>query len=133
MSSYVANAVDYYDKIYDLVHSQSEWSQKTFGSDEERGPVGALRHLEIEAREACEEWRFYRSGQSELQDVKEEFADCFLLLLDASRRAGLSFQELLDAAVAKHEKNKRREWPKVEAGGESPVLHVKDEVAVGNE
>lgn len=131
--SYSACAIDLHEKITDLVRSQSEWSQKTFGSDEERGPVGALRHLEIEAREAYEEWRFYRSGQSELQDVKEEFADCFLLLLDASRRAGLSFQELLDAAVAKHEKNKRREWPKVEAGGETPVLHVESGAIVGNE
>lgn len=131
--SYSACAIDLFDNIADLVHSQSEWSQKTFGSDEERGPIGALRHLEIEARETCEEWRFFRSGKSDRQSVNEEFADCFLLLLDASRRAGLSFRELLDAAIAKHEKNKRREWPKIEAGGESPVLHVKDEVVVGNE
>lgn len=131
--SYFACAIDLFEKITDLVNSQSDWSQKTFGSDQERGPIGALRHLEIEAREAYEEWGMYVSGNSDLLSVKEEFADCFLLLLDASRRAGLSFHELLDAAVAKHEKNKRREWPKVEAGGETPVLHVESEVVVGNE
>jgi hypothetical protein len=58
--------------------SQMTWSQATFGSDEVRGPIGALRHLEKEAKEA----------QDATGDIVE-YADCLLLLLDASRRGGV--------------------------------------------
>ena len=37
-----------------LATDQSQWSQQTFGTDEERGPVGALHHLAREAVEAAE-------------------------------------------------------------------------------
>ena len=131
--SYSACAIDLFDKITDLADSQSKWSQETFGSDDRRGPIGALRHLEIESRETCEAWTSHVNGTSSMPQVREEFADGFLLLLDASRRAGISFHELLDAAIAKHEKNKRREWPKAESCGEKPVFHVESEVVVGNE
>ena len=33
---------------------QAEWSRATFGSDTERGPLGPLKHLEKEAKEAQE-------------------------------------------------------------------------------
>ncbi len=92
--------VDFADKFSDLVRDQSEWSQATFGSDSERGPMGALKHLEKEARE-CQE----AVGTPEL---REELADCLLLLLDASRRAGIKPMQLVEAAQAKMVKNKQR-------------------------
>ncbi|HEX8913394.1 MAG TPA: dATP/dGTP pyrophosphohydrolase domain-containing protein [Humisphaera sp.] len=92
---------------------QAEWSQETFGTDAERGPAGALKHLAREAGEAL------RSPTD-----KAEYADCLLLVLDAARRAGLAAGELLDAAAVKLEVNRQREWPPPAAGDE-PVEHVK--------
>lgn len=93
-----------------LASRQSEWSQRTFGKDAERGPMGALKHLECEAREA----------QKNPTD-KSEYADCLLLILDASRRAGMSIRDLLKAAEAKQEINEKRTWAKPTS--DEPVFH----------
>lgn len=37
--------LDFVDDFTRLNTELSEWSQKTFGSDDERGPIGALKHL----------------------------------------------------------------------------------------
>jgi len=63
------------------------WSRKTFGSDQERGPIGPLKHLAKEANEAIAE-----------PGSLVEYADCLIILFDATRRAGFSCQELVDAA-----------------------------------
>lgn len=92
--------VDLGQSLDDLARDQAEWSQKTFGADAERGPEGALRHLAKEAEEALAKPR----------DLVE-YADCLLLLLDASRRAGFTPLQLLKMAQWKMEKNKLRKWP----------------------
>ena len=102
--TYLHSMIDFADKFGDLVIDQAKWSQETFGSDTERGPMGALKHLEKEARE-CQE----AVGTSE---IKEELADCFLLLIDASRRSGIKPMQLVEAAQQKMIKNKQRNWPK---------------------
>ncbi len=101
-------------RLRELWVSQSEWSQKTFGTDQERGPIGALKHLEREAKEAWE-------NPSDIV----EYADCLLLILDASRRAGFALEALVDAACAKHEVNKGRTWP-APAEGDEPTEHVRE-------
>lgn len=88
----------------ELFRDQSKWSQETFGSDSERGPLGAIRHLAKEAVE-CEK----AVGTPHLQ---EELADVLILFLDASRRAGYRPLEIVVSAIAKMEKNKQRTWPK---------------------
>lgn len=102
------------EAFYDLAEDQSAWSQETFGSDKERGPVPSLKHLEKEAREA----------QQKPFDA-EEHADCFLLCLDSARRAGFSPALLIQAAELKMEKNKRRRWPSPHPT--EPVEHVRSE------
>lgn len=89
------------DRLTDLAGDVSKWSQDTFGTDSERGPVGSLCHLEKEAKEA----------QAKPYDAAE-YADCFLLILDAARRAGLTPLALVKAAQAKMTVNKSRQWPK---------------------
>lgn len=92
------------------------WSQQTFGTDQQRGPLGALKHLEkeaVEAQEACQ-------GRGDLQ---EELADCFLLILDASRRAGMQPPQLIEAARQKMEINKTRHWPA--PVDDTPTEHVR--------
>jgi NTP pyrophosphatase (non-canonical NTP hydrolase) len=115
MSSFFHSMVDFADKFTDLIRDQADWSQATFGSDSERGPMGALKHLEKEARE-CQE----AVGTPEL---REELADCLLLLLDASRRAGIKPTQLIEAAQAKMVKNKQRTWSKPTS--DEPVEHVR--------
>ena len=100
-------------RLLDLVRDQSDWSQQTFGSDSERGPIGALRHLEKEAREA-----------QATPDDPFEYADCLLLVLDASRRAGWQIADLLTYADEKMKINKKRVWP--ESAGDDPVEHLKN-------
>ncbi len=111
MSSYVATSLDFAEKFRDLVSDQAEWSQRVFGSDQERGPIGALKHLALEAIEAQND------------PVAEELADCFLLILDAARRAGIKPMQLVEAAQAKMVKNKARQWPK--PINDEPVEHIK--------
>lgn len=105
MFSHATRALNFYDKLSDLVMDQSKWSQATFGSDSERGPLGALKHLEREAVEAQE------ALDVSSEETLVELADCFLLLIDATRRAGFKVGDLVDAAIAKQKVNESRDWP----------------------
>lgn len=107
--------MDFCDKLADLIDDQAEWSQKTFGTDTERGPIGALKHLAKEAEECIE-----AVGTPE---YATELADCFLLLLDAGRRGGVPLSRILTAAQAKMIENKARVWPKPTS--DEPVEHVR--------
>lgn len=104
--------VDLGADLWSLARKQSEWSQETFGTDAERGPVGALRHLAKEAIEAAEN-----------PTDRTEYADCLLLILDASRRAGIRLHDLIKEADKKLEINKQRTWPKPTS--DEPVEHVR--------
>lgn len=110
--SFLTTLIDMGDAVHDLASELSEWSQATFGTDAERGPLGALKHLEKEAREA----------QADPTDVAE-YADCLILTLDAARRAGFKPLELFRAAYQKLQVNKARTWPKPTS--DEPVEHVK--------
>lgn len=99
--------------LFSLCDRLSIWSQITFGNDEARGPMGPLKHLEKEAREA----------QSAPDDIVE-YADCLLLILDASRRAGIAPWKLVAAAHEKLTINEERDWP-AEITDE-PVEHIRD-------
>lgn len=99
--------------LYALWKSQSAWSQATFGSDNVRGPIGVLKHLEREAREA-----------QAAPDDAAEYADCLLLILDAARRSGLDFDALVEATWAKHRVNVGRIWPVSDVDDE-PIEHVR--------
>ena len=103
------------DLLLRLAGDQSEWSQKTFGTDQECGPLGALLHLEKEAREA-----------QESPDDPSEYADCLLLIIDAARRAGISVTQLVQHAQAKLEVCRQRKWPKPEHP-DQPVEHIREE------
>lgn len=81
---------------------RKKFSQKAFGSYTERGPDGPLTHLLDEVKEVL----------AEPKD-KTEYADCFLLLVDAYDRAGLGdLFDLINQAKIKLEINKNRKWEK---------------------
>lgn len=91
---------------------QALWSQATFGRDFERGPIGALKHLEKEAKEA-----------QESPTDRHEYADCFLLILDAARRAGISVFDLIEASKEKMVINRKRTWQKTD--DDQPIEHIR--------
>lgn len=121
------------EKTMEQFHvEQAAWSQSTFGSDAERGPIGPMKHL---AREVLTEMlgipredvtailQKAKHGDG-LSDVVEH-ADLQFLVFDSSRRAGFSFKDLLEACFKKLEINKARQWgPKT---GDQPVEHIRGE------
>ena len=88
-------------KLNDFICARREFSFQSFGSPEVRGPVPVLTHLKEEVQELIEQ-------PTDLM----EWADCLLLLTDAADRAGLSIEDLIDAATLKLEINKKRTWEK---------------------
>lgn len=88
-----------------LWDDHADWSEATFGIDEERGPKGPLKHLEKEVKEAL----------ASPYD-KEEYADLFLLVIDAARRSGMTCRQFINACRKKLEKCKGRTWIKGEDG-----------------
>lgn len=100
-------------ELHVLAQSHAEWSRATFGADNVRGPVGPLKHLRKEIDEIL-------ANPSDPM----EYADAFLLLLDAARRADIGSAELLRAAARKLEINKAREWPKIQEA-DAAIEHVR--------
>ncbi|UJD06035.1 DUF550 domain-containing protein [Klebsiella phage PWKp19] len=90
--------------------AHAEWSDRQFGNV---GPVGPLKHLAKEANEAAE-----------APDDISEFADIIMLVWDATRRAGITDEQLAVAVAEKLERNKRRQWGSVKDG--EPCHHLKN-------
>jgi ParB family chromosome partitioning protein len=104
---------NYGSDFEEIWYQEAEWSQKTFGPDLERGPVGPLKHLAKEVQETI----------YSLHDLSE-YADMQLLLFDATRRAGYGIRDLYQACEAKIKVNKSRKWPK--STSDEPVEHIKE-------
>ena len=101
-------------KLLYLVRTHKEWSDKTFGLPSERGPIGPLKHLAKEVNECL-------ANPADLM----EYADCLLLILDASHRQGLSAEQLIDLAIEKVHINEKRQWNVGDVN--SPAEHVRND------
>lgn len=117
------NAIDFQGRVLNLFESCGEWSDETFGSPDIRGPVGPLKHLAKEVKEALEVCESEIPFKASL--FRMEMADLLLLVADAARRGGIDFQDLLTAAEIKFEMNKQREWPEPGDPNE-PVEHKRE-------
>ena len=53
-----------------------------------------------------------------------EFADCFMLLLDAASHYDLTAEELIEVTVTKLEINRQRKWGKPDKNG--VVEHIRE-------
>ncbi len=128
------------DRLAKLSEEHGEWSQKTFGADSKRGPLGPLMHLEKEAAEAQDAWKRYclQLSRADAADgtglgpfppttdaLQSELADCLLLILDANRRAGFSVLDLVKAGQDKLAVNQKRRWPT--GLSDAPVEHIQGE------
>ena len=74
-----------------------EWADATFGAD-----ITAERPLAHLAEEVAE-------AQANPRAL-EEYVDCFMLIIEAARRAGFTTDQLLVAALIKLALNKRGDW-----------------------
>lgn len=92
------------------------WAQQTFP----RSTVDATcKHL---AKEAAEIAAAYLADEGR-ERLAEECGDVLLILLHVSARMGIDWYDLLDAATAKLEVNKVRQWGQPDADG--VVEHVR--------
>ncbi len=95
---------------FETVRAHALWSEKNFGTSDESGPVGPLRHLSKEAIEASQ-------NPSDIM----EFADIAFLFLDSMRRAGHTAEDLAEAMDAKQAILEKRVYRK--SGVDQPVEH----------
>lgn len=131
MSKFMRDALEIHESLLRLTREHSQWSQETFGTDSERGPIFALKHLEKEAKEAYEAYAKVTTKLegSHTYDYREmgkyqiELADCFLLLLDAMRRSSVELPELVKLAYDKLQVCKKRHYPKPAPGSLEAVEH----------
>lgn len=89
------------EKINKFIEERNKFSSAAFGTPAERDCIGPLRHLQEEVVELIEN-----------PNDEMEWADCFLLLLDAAWRKGHTVEELFNFAEIKLEINKKRKWQK---------------------
>lgn len=86
--------------VIDAAHiaRQSEFSARTFGPGTRT--AGVLDHIAKELDEI-------RNAPTDLS----EWADVIILAFDGAWRTGAAPQDIIDAIVAKQEKNESRDWP----------------------
>jgi hypothetical protein len=118
-----------------------EWQERQFGTAQDRGPLGPLRHLRKEAEEAAnqaiasksppgESLRPYLQPEEVLEGsqfwepvtrLRGEIADCLFMLIESAWRSNLTIDDLMLLCWQKLTENKERKWPPPTA--EEPVEH----------
>lgn len=86
-------------KFNKFISDRNEFSSKTFGPPEKRGPLFPLDKLKQELNELIEN-----------PSDESEWTDCLLCFLDAAWRQGYEFENLVDFAIKKLKINKKRKW-----------------------
>ena len=99
--------------IHRLADEVEDFTVKTMGPDNIRGPLPVVHHIHKEVQELL----------FDPYDI-EEYADMLILILDGSRRAGYDTQDLLEAAFNKMIVNRKRKWGKPDENG--VVEHIRD-------
>jgi hypothetical protein len=93
-----------YEILWDEI---GEWSNRVFGDETARGPIGPLNHLAREAKEAVSEAEGVATGGAS-DHLEVELSDCLILVFDAARRAGMTPMSLVGTALEKMEVNRGR-------------------------
>lgn len=94
-----------------------EWQNKTFKQSTAKSKVA---HLSQEIKELNDELNKETQNDNE---IRLEFADCFILLMGAAASYGLSYKDVVFAISAKMKINRKRKWGKPDKYG--VVNHVK--------
>jgi NTP pyrophosphatase (non-canonical NTP hydrolase) len=77
------------------------WQDKTFTK---ATPESACKHLQEEVNELLEDIQYSP------ETVKEEWADCALLMIGIAHKLGMSANDCYEALCNKMEKNLNRKW-----------------------
>lgn len=98
----------------DHLEQQRQWSSETFGPGQRL--QGVLEHIRQELVEV----------EAAPEDVSE-WADIIILALDGAFRSGHLPQEVIDAILAKNERNRGRQWPDWKNySPDEPITHIKE-------
>ena len=120
------------ERISKLQHKIQQWSDEQFGNDRTALPIAY--HLKKEVDELIEALKLYYAvmdnpnATSEehierVKHIKEEFADCLMLLIDSAAHIPLTMAVLLKATENKLKINKNRKWGSPDENG--VVEHVR--------
>lgn len=99
--------------IQQFINENRKWSDETFG---DMTAIAVLQHLKKEVGETIEaiEDELKATGSKvhpfKKRLTKLEFADCYLLLLNAISRHNLSFTDVHETSIEKMEINRNRSW-----------------------
>ncbi len=99
-----ANREPTWQVLQDELH---EWTVEKFGNPS--NPIPSLNHLREELEELIAD-----------PASPEEWADCFIILIHAARKAGFNMRSIRSFIIQKHEVNKNRRWS---APDENGVCH----------
>ena len=107
-----------------LMDEVSEWQHKTFESVE---CVNIAEHLRLEAIELKESIEIHneKGTMGTFWNMEEELADCLILLISCSKKAGFSAHDLILAGTKKLMINKKRTWGKQNENG--TYTHIENE------
>jgi len=109
------------NKLQELQNDIHQWADKTFGK--ERETISAAYHLKKEINELIESLESDRLDT----DTPEEFADCFILILNTASKYGMTTHDLIRKSKWKMSKNKLRQWGKPDENG--VVEHIRTEAS----
>jgi hypothetical protein len=118
------------DKIQILQHDIQTWSDKAFGMHRIATPITYHLKKEVdELIEKLEEWYKGQYGsmeecQKHLHEIKMEYADCLMLLLDSIAHFPLTMDCVIKATEEKLEINKTRKWGKEDENG--VIEHIRE-------
>lgn len=120
-------------ELQKLMDKVSKWSDSTFGKLQRTdGIINHLKKEVVELSEAVAEYEKVRGDDSvgigefgrKFEDSNMEFADCFMLLIDAAHHHGLTARQLIHLTNKKLKINKKRNWGKPDENG--VVEHIKE-------
>jgi NTP pyrophosphatase (non-canonical NTP hydrolase) len=98
------------DRLQQLMNSHKAWEESSFKN---ATVLGKLHHLQEEVKEVIAAVELDAFPDA----TKEEFADCFLLLIGSARQFGLNASDLLHEAEKKLAIVKQRKYGKPDANG----------------
>lgn len=101
-----------------------QWADETFGQN--RSASSVAHHLVQESNELSEALELFKEYPTDKNKIKvhKEFADAFILILNAASKHGLTLENLLTFAQHKMDQNRERIWGEPDEKG--VVNHVKE-------
>jgi predicted house-cleaning noncanonical NTP pyrophosphatase (MazG superfamily) len=96
----IQSAMDW-QALQDELH---DWTVEKFGNP--TNPIPSLNHLREELEELIAD-----------HQSAEEWADCFIILIHAAKKAGLDMTQIYSFITDKHFINKSRQWSEPDENG----------------